>query len=379
MSIVKFKSETELNKAGLMVDPATNEALPLLVGMTKAVNQRCARLKNMLGEAQTEVVGIGKDLIAIRAHLQENKVPGGFDGWLSREFDWSRSQAYRFIDIAKEFGEYPNLGHYDQSAMYLLAAPSTPQAAKDDAKQIAGTGEFVDYSTAATLIEKYKTECQDNTQTESGGTDEKTQADKSKKPKSKRRTSPTTRCRKASKGQGKVEEKAHEEGEAEANTDEATKEEAHEDEQTEIEPDETTEEAAVYTAHVTGKRSFHVHSESGYDVASVIHLLQIGEAKITEEAVCLGDNEIAWLEFTFNGDELRYSGIRLAFDEPPLEQITETPTEARTLPVLCLPDPGTNTVSSTDSDFEPQIQTDPLPFDPYFDEPLPLNPGKESS
>lgn len=161
MSILKFKTEKDFNNAGLMVDPATAEAVPVLEGMTREINGRCARLKKMLGEVQVEVVGIGKDLIAIRAFIQERKVPGGFDGWLSQDFEWSRSQAYRFIDVANEFGDCPNLGHYDQSALYLLAAPGTPQGAREDAKQIADSGDFVDYGTATTLIDRYKDESQE--------------------------------------------------------------------------------------------------------------------------------------------------------------------------------------------------------------------------
>jgi len=137
-----------------------------LDAMTTAVNKRCATLIQVLGEAQAEVVGIGQDLIAIRAHIQEQKVPGGFDGWLSRDFRWSRSQAYRFIDIAKEFGDCPNLGHYDQSAMYRLAAQGTPMAAREEARQLADSGEFVDYTTAALIIDKHKADTDEHEQDE---------------------------------------------------------------------------------------------------------------------------------------------------------------------------------------------------------------------
>lgn len=176
MSIVRFKNEAELNKAGLMVDPAANEAVPLLEGMTRAVNQRCAKWKKMLGDAQAEGVGVGKDLIAIRAYLQETHVPGGFDGWLAREFKLSRTHAYRLIDTAKEFGDCPNLGQYDQTAIYLLAAPGTPQEARDEAKQLADSGKFVDYTTASRVIEKHKADAQAETEieedTEAGECDE---------------------------------------------------------------------------------------------------------------------------------------------------------------------------------------------------------------
>lgn len=141
---------------GLIVDSETNEAVPLLEAMTRGVNRRCASLRKKLGEAHAEAVGIGTELIAIRKHIQDNKVPGGFDGWIANEFDWSRSQAYRLIEIATVFGDCPNLGHYDQSAMYQLAAPGTPQEARDEARQLADAGKYVDYTTASDLINKVK-------------------------------------------------------------------------------------------------------------------------------------------------------------------------------------------------------------------------------
>lgn len=164
MSIVRFKNEEALSKAGLVVDPATNEAVPLLVGLTRAVNQRCAKVRKMLGEIQSEIVEIGKELMVIRAHLQENRVPGGFDSWVASDFEESRSQAYRYVAVATVFGDCPNLGQYDLSAMYLLAAPGTPQEAREEARQLAESGEFVDYTTAARIIEKHKADAQTETE-----------------------------------------------------------------------------------------------------------------------------------------------------------------------------------------------------------------------
>jgi hypothetical protein len=175
-SNIDFRANEDPDRTGVDIDRLSGEGVMELKAMTMAVNGRCAKLKKMLGEAQAEVVGIGKDLIVIRAYLQENKVPGGFDGWLACDFEWSRSQAYRLIDIAKEFGACPNLGHYDQSAMYLLAAPGTPQEAREEAKHVADSGDFVDYSTAATLIDKYKTDAhEDQTEADAGSPGEITE------------------------------------------------------------------------------------------------------------------------------------------------------------------------------------------------------------
>lgn len=156
MPIINVTIKEDGTNTDMVLVSPPGDAMLVLKGKAKAVNMRCARLRKMLGEVQAEVVGIGKDLIEIRLYLNENKVPGGFDGWVAREFEGSRTQAYRYIDAANQFGDCPNLGQYDQSAMYLLAAPGTPQEAREEAKQLAESGEFVDYTTAARVIEKHK-------------------------------------------------------------------------------------------------------------------------------------------------------------------------------------------------------------------------------
>lgn len=229
--------------------------------------------------------------------------------------------------------------------------------------------------------EKRRAEAEPDTQANIQGESEEAadadEANKQEKPEPKQRNHAATRTRNRKTQDGDESKKEFYEGEdAEADADETTVEDAHEEEQPEIDPDETTEEAAVYTAQVTGKRSFYVHPESGYDVERVIQHLQNGEAKATDDAVYLGDKEIAWLEFTFSGDELRYFDIRVVLGEPPLEHITEQPTETRTLPI---PDPGTEMVALEDGPSETQTQATSLPFDPHFDELPPLNSGEESS
>ena len=93
----------------------------------------------------------------------------------------------------------------------------------------------------------------------------------------------------------------------------------------EVDPDE-------FTAQVAGVRSFIVVDlESGYDVASVIHLLQIGQGSVKDDIVYLGDKKIAWLEM--KDDQLEYSDFHIVPNEP-LEQIATLPSEAAATPVL---------------------------------------------
>jgi hypothetical protein len=122
----------------------------------------------------------------------------------------------------------------------------------------------------------------------------------------------------------------------------------------EVDPDE-------FTAQVAGVRSFIVVDlESGYDVASVIHLLQIGQGSVKDDIVYLGDKKIAWLEM--KDDQLEYSDFHIVPNEP-LEQIATLPSEAAATPVLCLHDPGREAVTVEDCPSETQTQAISLEFD----------------
>jgi hypothetical protein len=69
---------------------------------------------------------IGGKLAVVRSQIK----PWQFTAWLKAEFDWSRSTAYNFISVYRSFPDLsrPNFGRLDipLSALYLLAAPSTP-------------------------------------------------------------------------------------------------------------------------------------------------------------------------------------------------------------------------------------------------------------
>jgi ribosome-associated translation inhibitor RaiA len=62
--------------------------------------------------------------------------------WLKREFGWSDDSALRFMQVA-EFAKNRNLRNLEipVSGLYLLAAPSTPEAARDEAIERSEAGE----------------------------------------------------------------------------------------------------------------------------------------------------------------------------------------------------------------------------------------------
>jgi hypothetical protein len=345
MSIIKSDAESVHHEAGAACERALSVSGLDLETMTKAVNSRCATLLKMLGDVQAEIVGIGKDLIGIRSFIQDQNVPGGFDGWLSRDFQWSRTQAYRFIDVAKEFGECPKLGHYELSAMYLLAAPGTPQGAKDEARQLVAGGESVDHATATLLIGKYKVD---------GGVKEgEEQAKRATTPaKSRKATSrpPAESARQTNARPNAAPDKrkdAEPEVENEAG------------EETKAGPLAASEQRQEFTALVSGRRSFFIHSDAGFDPAHVLALLRKGEATVVDDFVYVGDEEVAWLEF--KEDQFAYTDFRQSgVDE-------NAPAEAVILRLPHAAESCPDAVAGADATAEGPATPSTLPPDPYFD------------
>ena len=59
---------------------------------------------------------------------------GKFGEWLQAEFEWSLSAATKFMQVGERFKNvnFTNLS-VAPSALYLLAAPSTPEEAREEA------------------------------------------------------------------------------------------------------------------------------------------------------------------------------------------------------------------------------------------------------
>jgi len=100
-----------------------------------------------------DIVEIGQRLISIKEKLEH----GYFLEWLETEFDGHRDTANKFMQVAREFGslEMSKISTFEISALYKLAAPSTPQAARNEAIARASAGEPITFSTAKAIRQKY--------------------------------------------------------------------------------------------------------------------------------------------------------------------------------------------------------------------------------
>jgi hypothetical protein len=112
---------------------------------------------------------------AAKAHelFRYNRDEGGFAGWMKDRLGYSRSSAYRLLDVHRRFGggeSVPRLrqsgdiwrvggfGTLSVSAIYLLAAPSTPQEAVDQVAARIEAGERMSCATVEEAIAKAKGE-----------------------------------------------------------------------------------------------------------------------------------------------------------------------------------------------------------------------------
>jgi hypothetical protein len=120
-----------------------------------------------LAEKATAIRALGKRVIAdvieigrLLAEAKERCGHGNWLPWLDREFGWSGQQARRFIHVHElscegKFNKLLNLA-VPISGLYLLAAPSTPQVAKDEVIERGKSGAELSHNTIKGIVDKSK-------------------------------------------------------------------------------------------------------------------------------------------------------------------------------------------------------------------------------
>ena len=115
---------------------------------------RADEIKRLMKQTAYNIIQIGQKLLEMKECLGH----GYFGRWLRAEFEWSQDTANRFINVAKHLGEIPQIAEFDiaPSALYLLAAPSTPDAARDIALERAARGESITHKAAKAIVAEVK-------------------------------------------------------------------------------------------------------------------------------------------------------------------------------------------------------------------------------
>jgi hypothetical protein len=118
------------------------------------VQQRTGEIKSLMKRSAQDILDIGAKMVDVQARIPH----GSFLGWLALEFpDLGRSTAYNLMAVARQF-DGANFQQLEIStkALYLLASPSTPEAARTEALERAQGGEKITYTTAQSIVSPYR-------------------------------------------------------------------------------------------------------------------------------------------------------------------------------------------------------------------------------
>jgi hypothetical protein len=121
---------------------ATSFALASRGQVSVSLAEHAAEIRRLGQRVIGDVIEIGRRLTECRKITGH----GNWLPWLNRELGWSHSAALNFMrafQLAKsKSANFTNL-NLPISALYLLAAPSTPAAARDEILERAGAGEDI--------------------------------------------------------------------------------------------------------------------------------------------------------------------------------------------------------------------------------------------
>ena len=138
----RFPQQPAKNKAQEFDYAALNSETQIVV------QQRTSEIRSLLRRTAQDIFDVGQKLIEVKAQLGH----GHFRTWLNTEFDWSIWTATKFMQVADKF-KCVKFSHLDiaPSALYELAAPSTPDYVRCEAIERASHGETITHSLAKAI------------------------------------------------------------------------------------------------------------------------------------------------------------------------------------------------------------------------------------
>lgn len=126
----------------------------LPVNVAKQVRSAADRIKKRLKRTVSDIIQTGLDLVAVKEQLSH----GEWGVWLEAEFEWKHATASRFMCVAEKFLNLRNLDSLPirPSALYLLAQPSVPDEAREEALEKAESGEPITVAAAKEIIASHR-------------------------------------------------------------------------------------------------------------------------------------------------------------------------------------------------------------------------------
>lgn len=116
------------------------------------LEQIANRIRSRLSRCAQDVMDTGADLIEAKGQVGH----GGWLAWIEEEFGWGERSARNFMAVAEQFksANFADL-NFSPSALYALAAPSVPEEARQEALDVAESGDEVTHAVAQEIIERH--------------------------------------------------------------------------------------------------------------------------------------------------------------------------------------------------------------------------------
>lgn len=115
------------------------------------VQKQTGEIRALMKRTAQDIIEIGQKLILVKEKLAH----GRFLDWIAAEFEWSYPTAARFMQVANSFKKTYQIDKFAASALYVLAAPSTPVSARAEAIARAEAGEAITYTIAKEIRQKH--------------------------------------------------------------------------------------------------------------------------------------------------------------------------------------------------------------------------------
>lgn len=121
------------------------------------VRAAATEIQQRMASMQFNFVEVGRRLAEVKERLGR----GRFEEWLKAEFGISRDSAERWIQSAELVDQSPQIAEkvkakqFSKSAVYLLAAPSTPASAVNEVESRLKAGQKIGHTAAKEIVERH--------------------------------------------------------------------------------------------------------------------------------------------------------------------------------------------------------------------------------
>lgn len=120
------------------------------------IRQRTSEIKDLMRLTTENIISIGQKLTEVKEQLGH----GSFQNWLKTEFEWSEQTARQFMQVYRWSETIKNknfvFSQLGTSALYLLAAPSTPPEARQEILNLVELGKKITYTRAKVVVDRHK-------------------------------------------------------------------------------------------------------------------------------------------------------------------------------------------------------------------------------